>query len=62
MRGGEFDRHRCSVCCARAGKDIERDDVVPSAGERFDLAPAALVALLGLSLLLYLSRAVLPVL
>jgi len=33
---------------------------VPSAGERFDLALAVLLVLLGLALLLYLSRAVLP--
>jgi hypothetical protein len=33
---------------------------VPSPGERFDLALAALIALLGVSLFLYLARAVLP--
>jgi hypothetical protein len=33
---------------------------VPSPGERFDLALAALIGLLGVALFLYLSRAVLP--
>jgi putative membrane protein len=41
-------------------KAIETDDTVPSPGERFDLALAALIALLGVSLFLYLARAVLP--
>jgi putative membrane protein len=41
-------------------KAIETDDAVPSSGERFDLALAALIALLGVSLLLYLARTVLP--
>jgi putative membrane protein len=40
-------------------KAIDRDDTVPSTGERFDLALAALIALLGVSLFLYLARAVL---
>jgi putative membrane protein len=46
----------------KTAKDIETEDAVPSAGERFDLALAALLVLLGLALLLYLSRAVLPAL
>jgi putative membrane protein len=44
----------------RTTKDIETEDVVPSPGERFDLALAGLIGLLGISLFLYLSRAVLP--
>ena len=44
----------------KTAKDIETEDDVPSAGERFDLALAVLLVLLGLALLLYLSRAVLP--
>jgi putative membrane protein len=46
----------------KTAKDIETEDVVPSAGGRFDLALAVLLVLLGLALLLYLSRAVLPAL
>jgi putative membrane protein len=46
----------------KTAKDIETEDAVPSAGERFDLALAVLLVLLGLALLLYLSRAVLPAL
>ncbi len=44
----------------KTAKDIETDDAVPSTGERFDLALAVLIGLLGVSLFLYLSRAVLP--
>ncbi len=44
----------------KTAKDIETEDAVPSPGERFDLALAVLLALLGVALLLYLSRAVLP--
>ncbi len=44
----------------KTAKDIETEDAVPSPGERFDLALAVLLVLLGLALLLYLSRAVLP--
>ena len=47
---------------ARTTKEIETDDQVPSTGERFDLALAALIGLLGVSLFLYLARAVLPAL
>ena len=46
----------------RIAKDIDKDEVVPSSGSQFDLALAALLVLLGLSLFLYLSRAVLPAL
>ncbi len=42
----------------KTAKDIEID--VPSPGERFDLALAALIGLLGLALALYMARAVLP--
>jgi putative membrane protein len=42
----------------KTAKDIETD--VPSPGERFDLALAVLLVLLGLALFLYLARAVLP--
>jgi putative membrane protein len=45
----------------RTAKDIETEADVPSPGERFDLALAVMLALLGVALLLYLSRAVLPV-
>ena len=46
----------------RTAKDIEIDDEVPGPGTRFDLALAAMIGLLGASLALYLSRAVLPAL
>jgi putative membrane protein len=42
-------------------KAIESDHTVPSTGERFDLALAALIGLLGAALLLYLAHAVVPV-
>ncbi len=45
---------------AKTAKDIETEETVPSPGERFDLALAVLLGLLGVSLFLYLSRAVLP--
>ncbi|MGB8182341.1 MAG: DUF202 domain-containing protein [Stellaceae bacterium] len=44
----------------RIAKDIERSKTVPSSGSPFDLALAALLLLMGFSLFLYLSRAVLP--
>ena len=44
----------------KTAKDIDSEDVVSSPGERVDLALAALIGILGLALLLYLSRAVLP--
>jgi putative membrane protein len=43
-------------------KAIESEETVPSPGERFDLALAALLGLLGVALFLYMSRAVLPAL
>jgi hypothetical protein len=46
----------------QTAKDIESEEEVPSAGERFDLGLAGLVGLLGIALFLYLSRAVLPAL
>jgi inner membrane protein YidH len=44
----------------RIAKDIDKEEAVPSSGALFDLALAALLLLLGLSLFLYLARAVLP--
>ncbi len=44
----------------KTAKDIEIDTDIPSPGERFDLALAALFGLLGLSLFLYMAHAVLP--
>jgi putative membrane protein len=44
----------------KTARDIDSEADVPSPGERFDLTLAALIGLLGLALLLYLSRAVLP--
>jgi putative membrane protein len=44
----------------KTAKAIETDDAVPSPGERFDVALAILLVLLGVALFLYLSRAVLP--
>ena len=44
----------------KTAKAIETDDAVPSPGERFDVALAILIGLLGAALFLYLSRAVLP--
>lgn len=43
----------------RIAREIDREDVVHSAGSLFDLVLAALLLLLGLCLFLYLSRAVL---
>jgi putative membrane protein len=40
--------------------DIETEEDMPSPGERFDLALVVLIGLLGASLFLYMSRAVLP--
>ena len=45
---------------ARTTKEIQSENDVPSTGERFDLALAALIGLLGISLFLYLSRAGIP--
>jgi putative membrane protein len=44
----------------KTAKDIETETDVPSPGERFDLALAGLLALLGVALFLYMLRAVLP--
>ena len=44
----------------RTAKDIDSENEVPSAGGRFDVGLAVLIGLLGVSLFLYLSRAVLP--
>ena len=49
-----------SVRFLRTSKDIESEENVPSTGERFDVALAVLIGLLGVALFLYLSRAVLP--
>jgi len=46
----------------RTAREIDAEEIVASPGERFDLALAGLIGLLGVSLLLYLSRAVLPAL
>jgi putative membrane protein len=46
----------------KTAKDIETETDVPSPGERFDLALALLLVLLGSALFLYLARAVLPAL
>jgi len=44
----------------RTAKDIESEKDISSPGERFDIALAVLIGLLGMSLFLYMSRAVLP--
>ena len=44
----------------KIAKEIDRDETVPSAGSLFDLVLAALLLLLGVALLFYLSRAVFP--
>jgi hypothetical protein len=44
----------------KTAKDIEIDTDVPNPGNRFDLALAALIGLLGIALFLYMARAVLP--
>jgi uncharacterized membrane protein YidH (DUF202 family) len=43
----------------RIAREIDRNDVVHSVGSLFDLVLAGLLLLLGLSLFLYVSRAVL---
>jgi putative membrane protein len=47
-----------AVRFVRTARGIESETEVPSTGERFDIALAALIGLLGVSLFLYLSRAV----
>ncbi|MDE1903990.1 MAG: DUF202 domain-containing protein [Alphaproteobacteria bacterium] len=44
----------------RIARNIDKRETVPSSGMRFDLTLAGLLFLLGLSLFLYMSRAVLP--
>src|SRR5580692_11846593 len=44
----------------KTAKDIESETDVPSPGERFDLALAVLIGLLGAALFLHMARAVLP--
>jgi putative membrane protein len=44
----------------KTAKNIDSEKEVPGLGERFDLALAVLLGLLGMSLFLYLSRAVVP--
>jgi putative membrane protein len=44
----------------RTSKEIDAEETVPSPGERFDFALAALISLLSLALFLYMSHAVLP--
>jgi putative membrane protein len=44
----------------QVARDIESKEVVPSTGSRIDLALAVLLALLGISLFLYMARAVWP--
>ena len=51
-----------SVRFVKTAKAIETDDAMPSPGERFDVALAVLLVLLGVALFLYLARAVLPAL
>jgi len=46
----------------KTAKDISAEMEMPSSGSRFDLALAVLLALLGVSLFLYMSRAVLATL
>ena len=41
-------------------KAIDTEDTMPSPGERFDIALAALIGLLGVALFLYMASAVLP--
>jgi len=41
-------------------KAIDAEDTLPSPGERFDVALATLIGLLGVSLFLYMASAVLP--
>jgi putative membrane protein len=46
----------------KTAKDIDSAQDVPSPGERFDVALAGLIGLLGAALFLYLSHAVFPTL
>jgi putative membrane protein len=44
----------------RNARDIDSDETKPGAGSKLDLALASLLILLGLSMFLYLSHAVVP--
>lgn len=44
----------------RNARDIDSDEVKPGAGSKLDLALASLLVLLGLSMFLYLSHALVP--
>jgi hypothetical protein len=44
----------------RLAREIDKTEIVPGSGSSFDLVLATLLGLLGLSLLLYLSRSVMP--
>jgi uncharacterized membrane protein YidH (DUF202 family) len=46
----------------RTAQDIDSEAEVASPGERFDVALAGMIGLLGAALFLYLSHAVFPVL
>jgi putative membrane protein len=46
----------------RTAKDIDSENEVASPGERFDVALAGMIGLLGAALFLYLSHAVFPTL
>ena len=45
----------------RTSKNIDRQEDVPTPGERFDLLLAGMIGLLGAALFLYLAHAVFPV-
>jgi putative membrane protein len=45
----------------RTTKDIDSEDEVTGPGERFDVALAGMIGLLGAALFLYLSQAVFPI-
>lgn len=49
-----------TVRFVRTTKEIEADENVPNPGERLDITLAVLLGLLGIALLLYMSRATLP--
>ena len=54
------DRARRRSVSAKRQRTSKSEEDVPSPGERFDLALALLIALLGVAMFLYLPRAVLP--
>ena len=51
-----------SIRFSATTKAIDAEDAKPSPGERFDMALAAMIGLLGISLFLYMASAVLPTL